>query len=145
MPKMTKNSVCCTSYLRNHISYDGTLDMVHQCKLMNLLSFFFFFSFFQIFWVGRGVKGQKQSKIEKILSVIPYMLGTIHHMILIYGTHVQNDSISRVFFTFFPNFSFQGQQWGKRAKMAQNDKKLSFTLHISGSIHRVIVIFGTYV
>ena len=76
-PKMTKNSVLCTLYLRNHTSYDLDLwytcytkndpkwqndsnsisaelffiwlwVLVHMCKLMiSSAFFFFFFSFFQ--------------------------------------------------------------------------------------------------
>ena len=32
----------------------------------------------------------------------------------------------------------------KEQKMARNDKKLSVTLHISGSIHHMIVIYGVH-
>ena len=76
-PKMTKNSVLCTLYLRNHASYDLDLWytcytknnpkwqndsnsisaelffiwlwlLVHMCKLMISPAFFFFFHFFKV-------------------------------------------------------------------------------------------------
>ena len=52
---------------------------------------FFIFSFLMVLG-GRGggrVKGQKIAQDDqKILSVELYISGTIHHMILINGTHV---------------------------------------------------------
>ena len=49
---------------------------------------FFVFDIF-IFQGGREVKGQKITQDEKkILSVELHILGTMHHMILINGTHV---------------------------------------------------------
>ena len=46
-----------------------------------------FFNFkILIFLVVRGLKGQKMT--QKLLSVTPYISGTIYHMIYIYGTHV---------------------------------------------------------
>ena len=43
-------------------------------------------------------------------------------------------------FTFFPNFDFQGVNSGVKGQ-----KVVTVTLHISGSIHHMIVIFGTHV
>ena len=47
------------------------------------------FHFFKILICGivRGVKGQKSVQND-ILSVTLHISGTIHHMIVIYGTHV---------------------------------------------------------
>ena len=54
--------------------------------------------------------------------------------------------ISTGFLKFFPNLIFSVNIRVKGEKMAQNDKKfMSVTLHISGSIHHMIVIFGTHV
>ena len=93
--------------------------MVHTCKM--IISPVVFFSFFQNFnlWVvrgggGRGVKGEKLSKMTKILSVVFHISGTIHDMIVIYGTQVLINNISRFFFFLFffkilkkiPFFSF---------------------------------------
>ena len=48
------------------------------------------------------------------------------------------------FFYFLKIFIFWGCLWGKkRVKMAQNDKKLCVTFHISVTIHLMIVIYGT--
>ena len=51
----------------------------------------------------------------------------------------------RCFFHFFQGFDFLGFYRGKRAK---NDSKwqkiISVTLHISGTIHHMIVINGTH-
>ena len=69
-------------------------------------SFFIFlkFSFF-------GLLGGKRAKIgpkwEKILSVALHILRTIHHMIFIYGAHVENDNISRHFFYIFKILIFR--------------------------------------
>ena len=63
-------------------------------------------------------------------------------MIFIHGTHVEKHNIS-MFFLHFSEIIFFGVSSGvKGQKMAQNDKKLSAVLHISESIHHVIVFFG---
>ena len=64
----------------------------------------FFFHVFKIlaFWTVTGVKGKKWTKMAKKPVMSP-ISGTIHHMIVIYGTHV----ISRLFL-FFKNFDFSG-------------------------------------
>ena len=50
--------------------------------------FFHFFKIF-IFRVVRGIQGQKMAQNNKsILSVTLHISGTIHQMIVIYGTHV---------------------------------------------------------
>ena len=49
-----------------------------------------------------GVKGKKWTKMAKKPVMSP-ISGTIHHMIVIYGTHV----ISKLFL-FFKNFDFSG-------------------------------------
>ena len=49
-------------------------------------------------------------------------------------------------FSFFQNFDFLGVSGVKGQKMAQNDKKiLSVMVHISRTIHHMIVICGTQV
>ena len=52
---------------------------------------------------------------------------------------------SGVLYVFFQIFILTVVSWVKGQKMAQNDKKLSVALHISGSIHHMIVICGTQV
>ena len=78
-PKMT-NSVCPKFYFRNHISYD--LHLWYTC-------------------VKNGPKWQK------FMSIMLHIIGTIHHTIVIYGTHVQNDDISSCLFYFFEILIFQ--------------------------------------
>ena len=93
--------------------------MVHTCKMIiSPVVFFFIFSKFQYLgllgWGGGGVKGEKLSKMTKILSVVFHISGTIHDMIVIYGTQVLINNISRIFFFIFffkilkkiPFFSF---------------------------------------
>ena len=72
-PGMTKNSIRCAPYFRNHTSYD--------CH----------------FWVCLWAKNAKMTQSDKILSVTLHISGSIHHMIVIFGTHVQNDNVSRYF------------------------------------------------
>ena len=69
----------------------------------------------------------------------------MHHMIVIYDTHVENDSFSRHFFSFFQNFDFSGCQEGKRGKNGPKWRKiLSVALYISGTIDHMTVIYGTH-
>ena len=50
---------------------------------------------------------------------------SIHHTIVIFGTHLKNDDISRCFFSFFQNVDFLGCSGAKRAK---NDQFISLYL-----------------
>ena len=76
-----------------------------------------FLHFFKIliFQVVRRVKGQKISKMtkniqnDKKLLVVPYVSGTIHHMIFIYGTSTCVKGYLQAFLRFFPNFNLWGQ------------------------------------
>ena len=68
----------------------------------------------------RGVKGQKNGpKWQKILCVALNISGTIHHMIVIYGTHLWTDNISKAFFHFFKILIF----WAMGGKRAENGPK----------------------
>ena len=73
-------------------------------------------------------------------------------MIVIYGTHVQNNNISRSFFHFFKILILWVVREVKRQKMVQNNKKIClfqdnldilFNLDISGTTNHMIVIYGT--
>ena len=67
-------------------------------------------------------------------------------MIMIFGALVENDDISmRFFFNFFKILIFWVVSGVKGQKIVQNDKKNSVSLHTSGTIHQIIVIFGTHV
>ena len=62
-------------------------------------------------------------------------------MIMVFGTHLQNDDISSIFFFFFFHFF----------KILMNEKKTYnyqfqfVTLYISGTVNHIIKIFGTQV
>ena len=83
-PRMTKNSVCCAPYLRNQRSYDHYFWYINV-KMIISPGFFFIFSKFRFFALLGGSKGKKWPKTH---SVAPFISGTMHHMIFIYGTHV---------------------------------------------------------
>ena len=60
-------------------------------------------------------------------SVAHHIPETVHHLIIIFGTHVQNDDFSKCFF---------GLLWRmggglKREKIAQNEKQLHVSCAIS--------------
>ena len=84
-PKMTKMSVCCTLYFRNHVSYD--LHLWYTCMYKRIISTGIF-HFLSKFWFsrslgGRGCKeeGSKSEKTgpkwQKILSVSFRVSGTV--------------------------------------------------------------------
>ena len=92
-PKMTKSSVYCTLYFRNHISYD--LHLWYICMYKRIISpgTFIFFFFFSKFWfsglLGGVVKGKKNGpNWQKILFVLLCIWGIVHHMIVVFGLHV---------------------------------------------------------
>ena len=72
-------------------------------------------------------------------------------MIMIFGTFVLNDDISRLFFPFFEIFSFWAVRGEKGQKIAQDDKiSLPVEFYFSGSIHHIsgvpmILINGAHV
>ena len=69
--------------------------------------------------------------MTKILSVMLHISETIHHIIVIYGIHLQNGNISRSSFHFLKILIFQVVSRVKGKKMAQNDKKLYLLYSIS--------------
>ena len=61
--------------------------MVHMCTLSS--GVFLFIFPIVISGVNSGVKGQKNDpKWQKIMCVALHVLGSIYHMIVIFGTHV---------------------------------------------------------
>ena len=83
----TKNSVCRTSYIRNHTSWLSFV--VHKCKMIISSSIFFIFSNFWSFGLLGGSKGKINSpKWQNILSLALQISGTIHQMTLIYGAQM---------------------------------------------------------
>ena len=68
----------------------------------------------------------------------------INHMTFIHGTHVEKYNIS-MFFSHFSEILLFGVSSGvKGQKMAQNDNKLSVRLHVSKSIHSMILLFVSF-
>ena len=55
-------------------------------------------------------------------SVAYYISGTVHHLIIIFSTHVYNDDISRLFFNFLEILIFWAVRQVKGQKIAQNEK-----------------------
>ena len=72
-------------------------------------------------------------------SVAHHIPETVHHLIIIFGTHVQNHDFSKCFFHFFEILFFWtvmedggvGGGWLKREKIAQNEKQLHVSCAIS--------------
>ena len=64
-------------------------------------------------------------------------LGTVHHEIIIFGTFVLNDDISRCFFHFFKIFIL----WIKGQKMAQNDKRFCLFCSITQETYIIWLSF----
>ena len=65
--------------------------MVHMCKMIISLGVLFIFSNVDFLGCKRAENGPKW---QKVLSVVLGFSGTIHHMIAIYVTPVENDKIS---------------------------------------------------
>ena len=68
--------------------------LVHVRKKDNMSRFFL--HFFQ----RVGSKGKKVNQYDKKLSVAHHISGSTHHMMVIFGTHLQNDDILDHFFIF---------------------------------------------
>ena len=62
--------------------------MVQMCKMIISPGVFFNVNIL-IFQFVKELKGQKDgAKCRKFLSAVPYVSGTMYHMIFIYGRHV---------------------------------------------------------
>ena len=51
-----------------------------------------------------------------------HISGTVHYLIINFGTNMQNDNISMLFFHFFKILIFWAVRGVKGQKMAQNEK-----------------------
>ena len=124
---MTKNSVCCTPYLRNHTSYELSF-MIQMCKMIVSLGVFFNFKIL-IFQVFRGLKGQKWPKMTKFsLCHTSHFRNHISYDLHLWYTCIYKRIMYPcIFFDFFfKNLIFRiircvGVVKGQ--KVAQNDKK----------------------
>ena len=124
-----KKSVCCSWYLRNHISFD--FHLWYTCINKNISrSFFHFFQMF-IFWIVGGVKGQKISQNDKtILSIVIHSAWYIknHTLWLSFAVHKCKIIISPGIFLFFKILIFWVVRWAKGQKRPKMTKK-SCPLH----------------
>ena len=136
---MTKNFVCYTPYLKNHISYD--------CHLWKACIKWCFFHFFKslIFWVRRGVKGQKTVQNDKKLCLSCTISQEPCIIWLSFLVQMCKIVSPGVFFQ-CQNFDFPGCQGAESAKNGPKwQKKLSITPYISGTICHMIFIYGALV
>ena len=78
-----------------------------------------------------SLKKNIQVKILLIAHLSILLSGTIHHMTVIYGRHLQNDNIFRCFFHFFKILIFWAYRGVKGQKMVQNDKTFCLLCSIS--------------
>ena len=130
--------------------------VVHKCKMISQGIFYFFFSkfwFFELLGVSKDKNGQKWqknltfvpyisgtmhqiifiygAKWQKIMSLVLHISGNLRHMIMIYGKHVQNDDISKLFFHFFKISIFQVITRVKGHKMVQSCKTFCLSYSVS--------------
>ena len=103
--------------------------MVHPCKM--IISPGICFHIFKILIVWAVKKAKDSPKWQKILSIVLHISGTIHHMTVIYGTHLQNDNIFSCVFHFFKFLIFWVHVGVKGQKMVQNYKKFCLSHSIS--------------
>ena len=105
-PKMTKNYICCTLYLRNHTSYECHL--WYTCvKWWYLQVFFFIFWKFWFFRLLVGNKGKKWPKMTR--NYICCTLYLRNHTS--YDCHLWYTCVKwylQAFFSFCQNFDFLG-------------------------------------
>ena len=80
-------------------------------------------------------------------SITYHISGTVRHLIMIFGTHVSNDDISRCFFHFFKIMIFGCVRGVKGRKIARTEKLKLHPSHVVSheECSIIIVIFGTLV
>ena len=123
---MTKNSVCCTSYLRNHASYN--CNWCYTCvKWLYLQVVFPFYQNFS-FLCCWGVKGQKIVQNDKKFCLPRCMSQESGIVWLSFSVHKCK---TMIYPQFFKIMIFQVVSGVKGLKMTQNDKKLSLSCSIS--------------
>ena len=139
---MRKNSVCHAPYLRSHTWYD--FHLWYSCLKDNTSWSFFHFFKILIFRVVKWVKGQKIVRNDKkfclscLISQEPYIIWS--------SFVVRICKIPQWVFFIFSKFWFFGLLGGSRGKNGPKwQKTLSFALYISGTIHHMILIYGTHV
>ena len=146
---MTKNCLFCSisqePYILSMIFIYGENvynDYISRC---------FFFKILIISFV-RGLKGQKMAQNNKKFCLSHLIFQEAYIMWSSFMVHMMYERVISLDIAsiFFSKFWFSGllerRRGGKRAKNGPKwQKNLSITLHISGTIHHMIVILGTYV
>ena len=135
--KMTKNSVHCALYVKNHTSCD--CHFWYTSIKQWYLQVFFYFSKILIFQVVRG--------LQVFFSVchISYLMSHNRHLLDASGKWWYFQVVFFVFVFIFSKFWFFLVSGVKGQKVSQNYKKcLSFALHFSGTTH-MIFTYGTQV
>ena len=142
---MKNNYIHHALCLRNSIAYGH--DFWYTCVKWWYLRVFF--SLFWNFHFSGCMEGKKTKNSPKwktaITSLTHHISGTVWHMIMIFGTLVWNDDISRRFFHCFEIFIVQAVTGGGRGRGGEGNKRAnnspkwkitiaSITQHISGTV-----------
>ena len=134
--KMTKNPVRCPPYPRNHISCD--CQIWYTGKMIISPGIFFILSkcwFFGILGGGEA-KGQKMAQNDKKLCPLHSISQEPYIICLSFKVH-----ICFFFLHFLKILIF----WVHKGIKGQKNPKNCVTLHISGTIHHMIVNYGAHV
>ena len=91
-----------------------------------------------------GVKEQKMFQNNKNFCLSPSYLRNHTYGLHLWFTYIKQQHLQGFFLHFFQILIFGVNSGVKGQKMAQHDKNVSVTLHVSGSIQHKIVIFGTH-
>ena len=126
-PKMTKNSVCFASYLRDHTSYDLHLWYI---SVKGYLQFWgFFFLQILIFGVNIWATGEKMAQNDNKLYLSHSISQEAYIMwpwFLVCRCKIMTSPLS-----FFLNFDFLGCYGAKWQKTTQNGQKICLSHSIS--------------
>ena len=112
MAQNDKNSVCHTSYLRNH----NCLLWSTCVKWLYISRIFFYFLKMLIFWVAIGVKGQKMTQHEKKFCLLYSIYQEPYIIWLSFVVHMFKMIISLVVFFRFSKFWFFRLLGGSKSK-----------------------------
>ena len=144
-----KFCLSCSIYLESYIIW--LCFMVQMCKMIISPGVFFNFKIF-ILRVIRGLKGQKVAQNDKnSVCRTLYFKNHISYDLHLWYTCMYKSIISLgLFLIFFSKFWFLGSlEKGRGRKWAKNGPKwqkiMSVSLHTSGTVHHMIVIFGAHV
>ena len=120
--------------------------IVNLCRMIISPGVFFLFSKILIFWVVREAKGQKMVQNDKKLCLLRSISQEPYLMWLSFMVHMCKMIIPPGVFFIFSKFWFFGLSWKEKGKKQSRITKNSVrhTLHISGTIHHMIFIYGTH-